>query len=40
MAEGFEYRGFMLDVSRHFMPPENIRKLLRGEAPDGRLNTV
>ena len=28
MAEGFEYRGFMLDVSRHFMPPEDIRKLL------------
>ena len=24
----FAYRGFMLDVCRHYMPPENIRKLL------------
>lgn len=24
----FEHRGFMLDVSRHYMPPEEIRKLL------------
>ena len=24
----FEHRGFMLDVSRHFMPVENIKKLL------------
>ena len=25
---GFAHRGFMLDVSRHYMPPEEIRKLL------------
>ena len=24
----FEHRGFMLDVSRHYMPPEEIKKLL------------
>ncbi len=24
----YEHRGFMLDVSRHYMPPEEIRKLL------------
>ena len=28
MAEGFAYRGFMLDVSRHYMPAGDIRKLL------------
>ena len=27
-ADAFAYRGFMLDSARHFMPPENIRKLL------------
>ena len=28
----FEHRGFMLDVSRHYMPPEEIRKLLQAVA--------
>ena len=28
----FEHRGFMLDVSRHYMPPEEIRKLLQAAA--------
>ena len=33
MAEtAFGYRGFMLDVSRHYMPVEEIRKLLRAAA--------
>ena len=28
----FGYRGFMLDVCRHYMPPEEIRKLLQAAA--------
>ena len=28
MSDGFKYRGFMLDVSRHYMPPEEIKRLL------------
>ena len=33
MAETvFEHRGFMLDVSRHYMPPGEIRKLLQAAA--------
>ena len=33
MAEtGFGYRGFMLDSSRHYMPAEEIRQLLRAAA--------
>ncbi|MBQ8094458.1 MAG: family 20 glycosylhydrolase [Clostridia bacterium] len=28
MANGFEYRGFMLDVSRHYMPMRDIKKLI------------
>lgn len=33
MAEtAFRYRGFMLDVSRHYMPVEEIRKLLQAAA--------
>ncbi|MBQ1377069.1 MAG: family 20 glycosylhydrolase [Lachnospiraceae bacterium] len=28
MNKPFEHRGFMLDVSRHYMPVENIKKLL------------
>ena len=31
-GSAFRYRGFMLDVSRHYMPPEEIRKLLRAAA--------
>ena len=32
MSDVFEHRGFMLDVSRHYMPPEEIRKLLDAAA--------
>ena len=28
----FKYRGFMLDVSRHYMPPDEIRRLLKAAA--------
>lgn len=32
MSAVFEHRGFMLDVSRHYMPPEEIRRLLDAAA--------
>ena len=35
MDRPFAHRGFMLDVSRHFMPVPEIRRLLAGAAQCG-----